>query len=134
MSRALAAMALTAASLVAGNALAGPPPGSAGAFTFRIGGFFPSGDSAFWQTNEAAFTLDHSDFDGVIGGVGYTGSINNFFEVGVNLDFYSETVRSADSNFTDQLGNAIFHDSRLAESPLTLDLKLLPAGRYARRG
>jgi opacity protein-like surface antigen len=120
--------------MAVGSATAAPPPGTNGAFTFRLGAFFPSGDGAFWATNEAAFTLDHSDFDGVTGGVGYTGSVNNFFEVGVNLDFYGEAVRSADRLYTDTFGNPIFHDTRLTETPMTLDFKLLPAGRYARRG
>jgi len=134
MRRVLAAVAVSAASfLVAGSAAAAPPP-SSGAFTFRLGGFFPSGDGSFWEANEAAFTLDHSDFNGVIGGVGYTGAVSNFFEIGINLDFYAASSLSADRFFNDQLGNPILHDTRLSEAPLTLDFKLLPAGRYARRG
>ena len=131
--RLVVAACITVACLAAGSASAAPP-GSSGAFTFRLGGFFPSGDSEFWRINEAAFTLDHSDFDGIIGGIGYTGSVNNYFEVGANLDFYSEVVRSADRNFSDTLGNPILHDTRLYEAPLTLDFKFLPTGRYARRG
>jgi opacity protein-like surface antigen len=134
MKRALAAAALAAVCVLASAPAAAAPPGSDGAFTFRLGWFFPSGDSAFWDTNEAAFTLDHSDFNGLIGGVGYTGSVNNFFEVGVNLDVYAAAAMSADRYYTDQFGYAIFHDSRLSEVPLTVDFKVLPAGRYARRG
>jgi hypothetical protein len=134
MRRLLAATAVSAATLLAASQVSAAPPGASGAFTFRLGAFFPSGDGDFWETNEAAFTLDHSDFNGFMGGVGYTGSVNNVFEVGVNLDFYGESVRAADRFFTDQFGDPILHDTRLFEAPLTLDLKLLPAGRFARRG
>lgn len=135
MRRALAAAAFAAASLgFAGSADAAPPPGSDGAFTFRLGGFFPSGSGDFWNANEQAFTLDHSDFNGAMGGVGYTAALNNYVEFGGNIDFYGESTRSADRFFTDQFGNPILHDTRFEEIPLTLDIKVLPAGRYARRG
>jgi opacity protein-like surface antigen len=134
MKRALAATALAVASVLASAPASAAPPGSDGAFTFRLGWFFPGGGGSFWETNEAAFTLDHSDFNGWTGGVGYTGSVNNFFEVGVNIDFYAAAARSADRYYTDQYGYPIYHDSRLSEAPLTVDFKVLPAGRFARRG
>jgi hypothetical protein len=134
MKRSIAIAAVAVASLLAYAPASAGPPGSNGAFTFRFGWFFPDGDSAFWETNEAAFTLDHSDFNGWIGGVGYTGSVSNYFEVGVNLDFYASTVGSADRYYTDQYGYPIYHDSRLSETPLTVDFKVLPTGRFARRG
>lgn len=134
MNRQLAGAAIAVASILVAAPAAAAPPGSDGAFTFRLGGFFPSGNSAFWDTNEAAFTLDHSDFNGIIGGVGYTASVNNYFEVGANVDFYAEAVTAADRFYVDQFGFPILHDSRLEEIPLTVDFKVLPAGRYARRG
>ena len=130
---ALAAVIAVAAAFPAGSAIAAPP-GSDGAFNLRLGGFFPSGDSDFWEANEAAFTLDHSDFNGAMFGVGYTASVNNYFEVGFGADFYWESVRAADRNFNDQFGNPILHDTRLGIYPFTVDFKVLPGGRYAIRG
>ncbi len=128
---------LWAAAVVTVLALAAPAEaashGTDGAFTFRLGGFFPSGDSSFWQANEQAFTLDHSDFNGAIGGVGYTAAINNYVEFGVAIDFYSQTQRSAD-RIPDVNGNPILHDTRLAISPLTADIRVLPGGRYKQSG
>jgi opacity protein-like surface antigen len=134
MKRLLAATAIAAASVLAPAPAAATPPGSDGAFTFRFGWFFPSGGGSFWETNEAAFTLDRSDFNGPIGGVGYSASVNNYFDVGFNVDFYGQSATSADRYYTDQFGNAILHDTRLSEAPLTVDFKVLPMGRYARRG
>ncbi len=134
MRRLFAAASIVVATLAAVGPAAAAPPGQDGGFNFRFGGFFPTGNSDFWDTNEAAFTLDHSDFNGVTGGVGYTASINNFFEFDVNADFYAASTRSADSLFTDQDGFPIFHDSRLAIFPVTVGFRVLPAGRYARRG
>ena len=70
MRRFLAATTIAAGVFLTASAAAAPPPGRDGAFNFRFGGFFPTGSSDFWATNEAAFTLDHSDFNGLIGGVG----------------------------------------------------------------
>lgn len=134
MKRLLSAAAIVAATLLAAGAATAASPGRDGAFNFRFGGFFPTADSDFWATNEAAFTLDHSDFNGPIGGVGYTASINNYFEFDLNADFYATSNRSADRYFDDQDGYPILHDSRLALLPLTAGFRVLPAGRYARRG
>jgi hypothetical protein len=128
------AAAFAAAALLAAAPAMADPPREEGAFNFRAGGFFPRGDSDFWKTNEQAFTLDHSDFNGFITGVGYTEAINNWFELDFNADFYYSTNTSADRNFTDQNGFPILHDSRLTLVPLTFGFKVLPAGRYARRG
>jgi opacity protein-like surface antigen len=133
MRRFLAVAAIPVATLLSVGAAAAPP-GQDGAFNFRAGGFFPTGSSDFWTTNEAAFTLDHSDFNGFIGSVGYTASITNYFEFDVNADFYAASSRSADRVFVDQNGDPILHDTRLAIFPVTAGFRVLPAGRYARRG
>jgi len=133
MRRFLPVAAIAAATLLSAAAAAAPP-GDGGGFNFRAGGYFPSGDSDFWDANEAAFTLDKSDFNGLMGGVGYTASITNYFEFDVNADFYAASARSADRQFTDQFGNPILHDTRLSIVPVTVGFRVLPAGRYARRG
>ena len=108
--------------------------GDDSAFQFRVGWFAPSGNSDFWDANEAAFTLDSSDFNDATVGVGYAGSINNHLEYGVGLDFYQHTQQSADRAYTDQYGYAILHDTTLTLTPLTADLRVLPGGRYKQTG
>ncbi len=104
------------------------------AVQFRIGGFFPEGDSAFWEDTEARFTQRTSDFEAVIVGFSYVRSVNNNFEVGLNLDLYDETVRSAEAGFVDEFGFPILHDATLSMVPLTVDFRLLPFGRFKLRG
>jgi opacity protein-like surface antigen len=132
MKRTLSIVALAAGILAMGSVQAAP--GTDSAFNFRMGGFFPSGGGDFWEANEAAFTLDHSDFDGFTAGASYVAGLNNYVEFGLGADFYYEAVRSADRNFEDQFGNPILHDTRLSMIPMYVDLKLLPAGRYKRTG
>jgi hypothetical protein len=134
MKRLLAAAGIAVASLAIHAPASAAAPGYGDAFNFRIGGFFPTGGGDFWETNEAAFTLDSSDFDGFTGGIGYAMSMSNYVDLGFNADFYAESVRSADRFFNDQFGNPILHDTRLFEMPLTIDVKIMPAGRFARRG
>jgi hypothetical protein len=134
MRRLVATAAIAAATLLVAGPAAADPPGQTGAFTFRFGGFFPSGSSDFWDTNESKFTLDHSDFNSVTGGVGYTASINNYFEFDVNADFYAASSGSANRLITDSDGFPILHDTRLSIFPLTVGFRVLPGGRYARRG
>jgi outer membrane protein W len=133
MRRFLAPAAIAAATMLSAGASAAPP-GQDGAFNFRSGFFFPAGSGDFWKANEAAFTLDKSDFNGLTGGVGYTASITNYFEFDANADFYAASQRSADRQFTDQFGNPILHDTRLSIFPVTVGFRVLPAGRYTRRG
>jgi hypothetical protein len=133
MKRILGIGAITAALLVAAPALAADT-GSDGAFQFRVGWFFPAGNGSFWDANEQAFTLSHSDFNGPIGGVGYVGAINNYLEFGVGVDVYQQSQRSADRFFTDQNGFPILHDSRLSLVPVSADFRVLPLGRYNQRG
>jgi len=102
----------------------------ANAFQLRLGGFRPSGNSTFWSDNEAVFTLANSDFSDVVVGSSYVATLANHFEVGLNVDFYNSTYPSDYRELVDQAGFPIVHDSTLAMVPLTIDLRLLPAGRY----
>lgn len=110
-----------------------PAPGQSG-IEFRGGGFFPAGHSNFWDANKDFFTLDHSDLNGLIGTLGYVSAINNYVEFDIDAAVYYAADRSSDRDFTDSLGNEIFHDTRLFTSPITVSLRVLPAGRYAKRG
>jgi hypothetical protein len=80
------------------------------------------------------FTLDSSDFVGPAGGLTYVVAFNNRAELGVNLDYYRQTVTSFYSGYLDEFGYPIGHDSTLRQLPLTVDFRLVPAGRYAARG
>lgn len=100
----------------------------------RLGGFFPGGGGDLWDANEEDFTLAISDFDDFSLGFSLVRAINNHVEVGLNTDFYDSTVFSAYRGWVDEDGFPIFHDTTLETIPVTLDLRLLPFGRYKVRG
>jgi hypothetical protein len=104
------------------------------AFQFRLGGFFPSGGGELWNNNEQDFTMSVGDFDDGAIGFTYVAGMSNNLEIGFNLDFYDSTVRSSYRDYVDQDGYAILHDTRLQLMPATVDLRILPGGRYSNRG
>ncbi len=104
------------------------------AFQFRLGGFLPSGGGEFWNNNERDFTMSVGDFTDAAIGFTYVAGMNNHIEIGFNLDFYDSTVRSSYRDYVDQDGYPILHDTRLRLTPATVDLRILPGGRYSYRG
>lgn len=111
-----------------------PPPQSPqpaeSAFQIRLGAFMPSGDSNFWDDTEDVFTLDVEDFDDFILGLTYVRPVSNQVEIGFNIDFYEETVRSEYRDYVDEFGYAILHDTELSLMPLTADVRFIPGGRH----
>jgi len=134
MRRVFAVAAIALAVGLAAPASAAPPPGAEGAFNFWLGGFFPTGSSDFWDYQETYYTFGHSDLNGFTSGVGYNGAITNYLEFDADASFYVSSTRSADGDFVDIDGFPILHDTRLATYPLTVGLRVIPAGRFARRG
>ena len=120
--------------LVAAGSVMAAGPAADRAFQFKLGGFFLHGDSDFWVETEDVFTLNSGDFDGGMIGFTYLTTMSNHLEVGLNVDFYNETVFSAYRDYTDADGFSIFHDTNLSMVPLSLDVRFLPAGRYGTRG
>jgi len=113
---------------------AGPRSRQHSAAQIRVGGFFLEGGGEFWDESESVFTLRTEDFDGGVLGLSFVSSINNNLEVGVNADFFEESVPSAYSGFVDTAGFPIVHTARLQTTPLTVDVRLLPTGRHRIRG
>jgi hypothetical protein len=104
-------------------------------FQIRVGGVFPDGDGEFWNDTASTFTLDpKSDFDDGSIGLTLIRGFGNRVEAGINLDFYErEGVVSSVDGFVDGNGFPIFHDSSLSMVPATVDVRLLPFGRYRQR-
>ncbi len=136
MKRTLSGLAILTLVLAATPALAQPRdedrPSSA--FQFRVGGFFPAGGGQLWNADEQIFTLDHSDFNDGVLGFSYIHGVNNNFEVGFNVDFYDSTVGSIDRGFPAAGDLHPSHDTNLQLTPVTVDFRFLPAGRYSYRG
>lgn len=110
---------------------AGPRPGRPdNSFQVRIGEFMPEGGGDLWADDAETFTLSVSDFDDLTVGFSFVTPFSDNLELGVNADFYDHRVLSSYIDYFDELGFPIFHDTELEIIPLTLDLRLLPGGRY----
>jgi len=123
--------------VVAAAALPGVSQAQSGggdrAVQIRLGGFFPEGGGPLWGDVEDRFTLDADDFnDGMLGFTFLTGW-SNHWEIGANVDFYSETILSEERDFVDLSGLPIFHDTQLEMVPASVDVRYLPWGRYRSR-
>jgi opacity protein-like surface antigen len=101
------------------------------AFQLKLGGFVPRGGGDFWEENRGLFALEASDLGGPAWGLAYVRSLNNRFEAGFGLDVYSSHTSVSYDGFIASDGFPIAHDTRLTVTPLTMDLRLIPAGRYA---
>lgn len=130
---ALSTLALLAVGLLATDPALAQSGRGDGAFQLRVGGFFPSGEGEFWEDTEQIFTIDSSDFDSGVLGLSYVAGMTNFVELGLNADFYEKTVLSAERDFTDEFGDEVLHDTTLSQIPVSVDLRLLPLGRYKHR-
>ena len=107
-----------------------PPWPRTEAIQLRFGAFFLEGGGELWDSNEEVFTLDASDFDDFIFGLSWVHSFTNHVELGVNLDFYGETVLSQYRDYVDSDGFRIYHDTSLDLVPLTADVRFLVGGRH----
>jgi len=103
------------------------------AFQLRLGQFFPAGGGDLWPDNEEFFTLDASDFNDMVWGFSFVTGMSNELEIGLNVDFYDQTVFASYRDYVDEMGFPIYHDTRMSLMPLTVDLRFLPAGRYRMR-
>ena len=125
--------AIVAMSFAGAPALAQGPGGN-GSLKFRAGGYFPTAGGDYWQFQKDSFGVDKSDYNDAMFGATWASPIGNFVEIGFNVDLYEATDRSEDQDFTDTSGSAILHDTTLRLVPMTVDVRLLPGGRYAQRG
>jgi hypothetical protein len=103
------------------------------AFQIRLGQFFAAGGGDLWNDNEEFFTMDISDFNDIVWGFSFVNGFSNQLEIGLNVDFYSESVFSSYRDYVDEAGFPIYHDTRLDLMPATVDLRFLPGGRYRMR-
>ena len=120
--------------LCAGTVLAQTGGNRIRSFQVRAGGSFLEGGGDLWVENEDVFTMNVSDFDAATVGVSFVSAINNNIEMGINADYYDVDVFSAYRGWVDEFGFPIYHDTTLASLPLTVDLRLLPFGRYRNQG
>ena len=126
-------LSVTVAILVAGLLFSRPVQAQQ-SVSLNIGTFFVRGEDARIQDdvllenlNLFAFRLE--DFNGVTVGGDWLIGFGEYFEAGVGLGYYQQTVTSVYNDFVDVDGSEIFQDSRLRVVPMTVTLRVLPFGR-----
>jgi len=96
---------------------------------FRAGTYVPAGGGDLWTDNESVFTLEAADLQDFAAGATYVHPLNNHVEVGFNIDRYEGSSRSEYRDVFES-GFPIAHDTYLGSTPMVLDLRWYPAGRF----
>jgi hypothetical protein len=121
-------LAFLGLTLCGATSVAAYPPAPANAAQVRVGGFVPSGGGELWESNEAIFTLDATDMADWALGFSFLQGVSNHADVAFNVDFYDGSALS--DYRIDHPGSPILHDTRLSLVPVTVELRVLPGGRY----
>ncbi len=103
-----------------------------GALAFKLGSFFPGGESGFWQRNLEAFDFEVRDFNAVMGGVELGIEISDYLDVAVGFDGYSRQVGSRYRDLVRVDGSDIVRDFELKVFPITGGLRFLPLLKFGR--
>jgi len=108
----------------------GPARATDGALVFRLGSFFPGGESQVWTLNTETFDFEVADFNYVMGGVELDLELTNYLDVAIGFDGYSRRVDSTYRDFVRDDGTDIPQSFKLKVLPITAGLRFLPLGKF----
>jgi hypothetical protein len=103
-----------------------------GALAFKLGSFFPGGESELWTVNTETFDFDVGDFNYLMGGVELDLELTNHLDIAIGFDGYSRRVDSTYRDFVRDDGTEIFQSFKLKVLPITGGLRFLPVGKFRR--
>ena len=103
-----------------------------GALVFKLGSFFPGGQSEQWNLNVETFDFQVADFNYVMGGVELDLALTSYIDVALGLDGYSRRVDSNYRDFVREDGSEIQQSFKLKVLPITGGLQFLPLRRFRR--
>ena len=99
-----------------------------GSISFRVGGFFPQGESDIWTENVDTFTFEVSDFNNYTIGLEFNWFLSNLITLGFGFDYYSKTIGTEYRDFIGDDGAPILQELKLEVIPLTATVKITPLG------
>lgn len=99
-----------------------------GSISFRIGAFFPRGESDLWDENTTDLTFEVSDFNNFNFGVEFNWFMSRYFTLGFAVDHYSKTVSTEYRDYVGNDGYPIAQDISLDITPVTATIKFTPLG------
>ena len=100
---------------------------------FSIGGFVPRGEDGranddVLVNNRDFLAFDLKDFNGATFGAEWLTGLGKYFEAGLGMGFYSETVPAIYPGFVNDDGTEIEQDIKLRVAPFTATIRFLPLG------
>jgi len=102
--------------------------------TFSFGGFVPKSEDARFRNDDVlANNLDFlafniREFKGGTANIEYTTPLGDFFEAGLGVGIYRNTVPSVYADFVNDNGSEIEQDLKLRIVPFTATIRFLPMG------
>jgi len=104
--------------------------------TFSLGGFRPTGAEGRFDNggdvlvnNQDFLLFDIGQFHGFTFNADYTVPLGRFFDAGLGVGYYQQTVPAIYADFEDTNGRDIQQDLRLRITPFTATIRFLPFGR-----
>ena len=101
--------------------------------TFQLGGFMPRGEDGrpagdVLVVNRQYLLFDVSDFNGFTFGGEWAIGLGEYFEAGVGLGYYQDTVTTIYDAWVNADGSEIMQDLKLRIVPITAVARILPLG------
>lgn len=117
-------------------ALSWTEPARAGSLDIRVGGFLPRADTGarndLFRDDSELYTVQGSDWRGVLGGVQLNMKLARNLELGLAVDGYGRTVHTAYRDYERPSGRDIQQSLKLDIVPIGVELRLTPTRRSAR--
>lgn len=135
-------LCLSAVALITGF-IATPPASAQQSVTFYVGGFTPRADDArvaddvlfkngnFLNAGASDRPLSAKDFNFATFGGEWLVGLGNFFDAGIGVGFYQNTVTAAYARFMNANGSLVQQDLKLRIVPVTATVRFLPLGHHA---
>jgi hypothetical protein len=122
--------------------IATPAASAQQSFNFYMGGFEPTsadarGDIAGGISNDVLvqnqqfLSFRIKDFDGFTFGGEWLIGLNNYFDGGLGLGYFQETVSAVDTNYVNVNGADVRANLKLRIVPFTATFRVLPLGHHA---
>jgi opacity protein-like surface antigen len=130
MYRRILAAADIAFAVIAASAV---PAAAQQSITFQLGGFLPRGEDGrpagdVLVVNRQYLVFDVSDFNGFTFGGEWAIGLGEYFEAGVGLGYYQDTVTTIYDAWVNADGSEIMQDLKLRIVPITAVARILPLG------
>ena len=120
-----------AAAAVLAAALLFPSAGEASGIEIRGGGFFPRADANLFDDTAELFTVERDNWQGFAGGIEYSHSVTDHFELGFHIDGYGRRHDTVYRDFVDSDDFDIPQSLRLTLVPVGVSVRFLPTRKRA---